>query len=203
MSLKFIVVDSLVDILSYLAHTLGGIVRIEMNAWHAVSDKVASLLGAPLYAHLLCGIVVGAAAEFRCKFAWKIYMENLWQHSELVAIDYWLHSRHNGHGDSGSTAAVNEIVVFTVVEKHLSDDVACTEIDFVFEISEVDVGIWSFVVLLGVSSHAVGEFVVAHDVNFGAIGKKSVVEGIHLLLKLIGERMTVLHRHKAVPWSEV
>ena len=52
--------------------------------------------------------------------------------------------------------------------------------------------------LLGVSSHAVGEFVVAHDVNFGAIGKKSVVEGIHLLLKLIGERMTVLHRHKAV-----
>ncbi len=107
-------------------------------------------------------------------------MENLWQHSELLARYYRLDSRYYGHIYSGGTAFVDKVKKLAVVKEHLCHNIVGTRINLVLKPKHVKLGVWGFVMLFRIAGNSVAERGLCYNFHFSAVKKQPSVERVYL-----------------------
>lgn len=128
-----------------------------VHAGGALFLELFRLLDAPFDACLGARLGAFCGGDIFDEFFGQVDVEDAWDGIELVQFGQRLQARHDRHVDANSPAAIHEIEVFFVVEKHLGDDVVGACVYFGLGLQQVEVKVGRLEVFFGITGHADAE----------------------------------------------
>ena len=117
--------------------------------------QLLGLHGTPFYPHLLGIIIIFAVLQLFGQRFWQIYMEHFGQDSQLIGQNNGLYARNNRDINTFGATTLDKSKIFVIIEKHLCYHITGTSFYLFFQIIQIRLRIWSFIMFFRIPRNTI------------------------------------------------